>query len=139
LGDGTYVWYLGGNIAEEGARMTEEETLRFAQKEMREMFPLIDWADKEWATWAGDRAEPFDEKGQLPPGPHIHQRGQILIAWPTKLTFTPALADQVSQWLQEKSIVPKAQSSPPDLPQAPFGLYPWESASWVKTKKEDAV
>ncbi len=132
-GDPEYVWYLGGNVAEKAAAMTEEEAIVFARAEMQEMFPQIDWAEKEWATLAVDRAEPFDVKGQLPPGPFLHQRGRILLCWPTKLTFAPALADRVFDWLQGKDIQPVSKEAPPPLPQADIGLYPWEAATWRKS------
>ncbi|MBI1214378.1 MAG: FAD-dependent oxidoreductase [Alphaproteobacteria bacterium] len=130
-GQGGYVWYLGGAVAEEGAKMEEEETLRFAQKEMADIFPDIDWENKEWATWYGDRAEPFDAKGSLPPGPFLHQRGRILIGWPTKLTFAPALSDRVFDWLKDKDIRPLAKTAPPAaLQTADIASYPWEVATW---------
>lgn len=129
-GAGAQVWYLGGNLAEQGADMTDDEAIAFAQKEMREIFPDIDWSDKEWATWQGDRAEPFEEKGQLPTGPYIHQRGRILISWATKLTFAPALSDHVFNWLKDKDIAPLVKNDPPPLPQADIGSYPWETATW---------
>jgi hypothetical protein len=140
LGDGTYVWYLGGNVSEEGATRSEEGTLKFAKDMLEDMFPLIDWSDKLFATWAGDRAEPFDEKGHLPAGPHIHQRGNILVAWPVKLTFAPALADKVLDWLEGRDIKPLQQAPKkkgqkdtdalPPLPEAEEGLYPWETATF---------
>jgi glycerol-3-phosphate dehydrogenase len=139
LPSGGYVWYFGGNIAELGAKMTEEETIRFAKSEMKEMFPLIDWEDREWATWAGDRAEPFAEDGRIPPGPHIHQRGQVLIAWPVKLTFAPLLADKVLDWLKTREITPQAKTPPPDLPAAKIGGYPWERAKWVRLDDKEAA
>lgn len=129
---GEFVWYVGGAIAEEGAKMDEDETLAFAKKEMSEVFPDIDWDNKQWATWYGDRAEPYDEKGDLPPGPFVHQRGRVLLAWPTKLTFAPALSDRVFDWLKDKDIRPVARSEPPPLPSADIGGYPWESAKWKK-------
>lgn len=128
-----YVWYIGGNIAEEGAKMTEEETLKFAKAELEDVFPDIDWNDKEWATWAGDRAEPYDPAGDLPPGPFVQQRGKVLVCWPAKLTFAPALADHVFEWMQDKDIVPTAADKPPaELEPAEIGKYPWETARWKK-------
>ncbi len=128
-----YVWYLGGNVAEEAAGMDEDEALNFAQKELQDVFPDIDWNNKEWATWVGDRAEPYDTDGTLPPGPFVQQRGKILIAWPTKLTFAPALSDNVFEWLKDKDITPTAKDAPPaELPAAEIGTYPWEDAQWRK-------
>jgi hypothetical protein len=130
LGNGHYVWYLGGNLAEEGAKLTEAEALHFAKKEMQDIFPHLDWEQKEWASWCGDRAEPFDASGRLPPGPCIQQRGKILIAWPTKLTFVPALSDRIFDRLQEIGVMPTPKTAPPDLPETEIGPYPWEEAAW---------
>lgn len=129
---GGYVWYLGGNIAEKSAALDADAAIALARDEMKDIFPDIDWENKEWATWAGDRAEPYDASGQLPPGPHVHQRGRILIAWPTKLTFAPALSDRVIEWLKDKEIEPQGKDAPPDLPQAGIASYPWETAEWKR-------
>ncbi len=129
---GSYIWYLGGNIAEEGAKMTEAEAFSFAKKEMQEIFPDMDWDNKEWASWQGDRAEAFDSAGHLPTGPCIQQRGKILLAWPTKLTFVPALADSVFEWLQKSQIKPSPETTPPSLPAVEIGSYPWEEATWQR-------
>lgn len=127
-----YVWYLGGALAEAAAGMTEDEAIAHAQKEMAEMFPHIDWRAREWASWLGDRAEPFDEKGDLPPGPHIEQRGRIFIAWPAKLTFAPALADRIMEFVRARNVTPLFKTAPPDAPAAVIGSYPWELAAWKK-------
>ncbi len=129
---GEFVWYLGGAVAEQSATLTDDEAIKFAQKELQDVFPDIDWTTREWATWYGDRAEPFDAKGDLPPGPHVHQRGRVLMAWPTKLTFAPVLSDRVFDWLKDKDIHPVAKSGAPPLPTADVGSYPWEAATFRK-------
>lgn len=130
---GGYIWYLGGAVAEEAAKMDEPAALEFARKELQDIFPNIDWASRDWATWYGDRAEPFDAGGDLPPGPFIHQRGRVLLAWPAKLTFAPALSDHVFDWLKDKDIQPTIKKlKAPNLPEADIGSYPWESATWRK-------
>jgi glycine/D-amino acid oxidase-like deaminating enzyme len=129
-GDGGYVWYLGGGVAEKGVSMDEAAALRFAKKELNEIFPEVDWNGKEWATWYGDRAEPLDTRGELPSGPLVHMRGRVLIAWPTKLTFTPALSDRIFECLE--GVIPAATSAPPPLPTADIASYPWEVAAWQR-------
>jgi glycine/D-amino acid oxidase-like deaminating enzyme len=128
IGGGEYVWYLGGGVAEKGAKMDKAAALRFAASELEHMFPAIPWSDKEWATWYGERAEPIDENGRLPAAPVVRQWGCVLFAWPTKLTFVPALSDAVLG--RFKDIPPAAKSPPPPLPVAEVGAYPWEVASW---------
>lgn len=130
-GQGAYVWYLGGNVAELGCTMEEDEAIAFAKKELMDVFPDIDWNNKQWATWSGDRAEPWQENGHLPPGPFVHQRGRVLLAWATKLTFAPALSDRVFDWLRDKDIKPRGMENKiPPLPTADIGSYPWETATW---------
>jgi hypothetical protein len=128
MADGEYVWYLGGDIAEKAADMNEARALRFAKGELSEMFPGHDWGAKRWASWYGDRAEPLDPNGLLPDGPVVRQSGRILLGWPTKLTFAPALSDLVLARLQ--GVQASARSGPPDLPPASVGCYPWEEAAW---------
>jgi glycine/D-amino acid oxidase-like deaminating enzyme len=130
IGRDGYVWYLGGAVAETGANMDAASAVRFAADELKQIFPEIDWDQKEWATWHGDRAEPLDGSGHLPAGPVVHQFRQILMVWPTKLTFTPALSDLVLQRLE--GVTPAAQAPPPPLPAAGIGAYPWEVAKWRK-------
>jgi glycine/D-amino acid oxidase-like deaminating enzyme len=127
-GTGRYIWYLGGNVAEEGAGMDAADAVRFAKRELAQIFPGLDWSQKQWATWYGDRAEPLDAKGELPGGPWVHQHGRVLLAWPSKLTFAPALSDLVRARLE--NIKPGSNSAPPPLPPATVGLYPWEAAAW---------
>jgi glycine/D-amino acid oxidase-like deaminating enzyme len=129
---GGYVWYLGGALAEAAAALPEEEAIALALREMADLFPQVDWASKEWATWQGDRAEPHDPEGRLPPGPAVHQRGRVLLAWPAKLTFAPALGDRVLAVLEQHGIRPALDMPEIDWPQAAFGAYPWETATWRK-------
>ncbi len=130
LNEGEYVWYLGGAVAEAAASMTDNEAIAFAAQELAEMFPQVDWSTRQWATWVGDRAEPYDPDGRLPPGPTLHQRGRVLIAWPAKLTFAPALADQVLAALDQHRLKPYFDTPVLDWPQAGMGAYPWETATW---------
>ncbi len=132
LGKSEYVWYLGGSVAEAAAKMPEAEALRFAKKEMTEIFPHLDWENKEWAGWLGDRAEPFDAAGRLPPEPCIRQQGKILIAWPVKMTFVPDLSDKIFSWLRQQGIDPSSRTDAPPLQGAGIGSYPWEEAAWQR-------
>jgi len=127
---GSYVWYLGGNVAEKGAVLDELAALDFARKELAQIFPRVDWRAKEWATWLGDRAEPLDAKGRLPPGPSVAQHDRTLVAWPTKLTFVPALSDRILAVLAANNVPRSPRSAPPPFPPAKIGYYPWETAQW---------
>jgi glycerol-3-phosphate dehydrogenase len=133
-GDSQYVWYLGGDLAEKGVDKNDEEQIAFACRELQEMFPQVEWAAKDFAVWAGDRAEPYSDKGALPAGPYLYSSGRISVGWPTKLTFAPGFGDLVVDRVKELGISPAPQGSALPLPPAAIGQYPWEKAQWTKLK-----
>lgn len=133
LPSGGFVWYLGGAIADKVLSFTENEAIAFAKEEMLRLFPHLDWTGKKWATWSGTRAEAYTSTGRLPVGPVIQEFNSVLCVWPTKLTLTPQLGDQVLDWLARKKIQPKYCSSyfqSLNLPVPPLEMLPWEQAIW---------
>ena len=132
LSEGGYVWYLGGGLAEKSVSLSDSEAIIFAKKEMKEMFPEINWAGKEWATWYGVRAEAGNQDGRLGDGPAIQEYGNVIVAWPTKLTFVPAFSDEILMRIDSKNIEPRNNDIPPELPFPETGVFPWEDARWVK-------
>ncbi len=122
--DGALVWYLGGNLAETGVRRSNEDQIRAAKQEMTELFPWIDWTRADWATLLIDRAEPANPDRSRPDAPFFFTRSNATVCWPTKLTLTPLLADEVLAGL---SIDRNLPVSNPDLPLAPTAEPPWET------------
>jgi hypothetical protein len=136
LESGHYVWYLGGAIADEVLALSEYEAIKYTQKEMHELFSWIDWSGKSWATWLGTRAEAYSPNGRLPDGPVLQEYGNVLVAWPTKLTLTPLLSDQVFTRLAQRGVRPKYFE--PDLHTSNLGFppqanLPWDDANWKST------
>ncbi|MCB9988066.1 MAG: FAD-dependent oxidoreductase [Rhodospirillales bacterium] len=131
--DGTYIWYMGGNIAEKGAGMTNDEAISFADSEMRDLFPKINWDAVTWSSWEVDRAEAYDKSGHLPPGPQFREEKNAVLVWPTKMTFAPALGIKIDRIIARDGLAPSSVNNnalPFDPP--PMGLYPWENAEWKK-------
>lgn len=126
--EGKWVWYLGGEIAEKGAQMSDDATLQRAKEEMESIFPSVNWNEVEWACFAVDRAEPRDPKGQLPPEPRLLTKGNSIIAWPTKLVYAPLLADRVIESLPGLGIKPSPLTDFSSLPAAEVGQLPWQQA-----------
>ncbi len=125
--DDSWVWYLGGEIAEKGAALNPSETIERTAKEMRAIFPSVGWHTVEWACHAVDRAEPRDSDGRLPPEPYVMARGNTLVAWPAKLVYAPLLATRI---LASPSLMNiSSKTLPPSdfskLPQASPGCPPW--------------
>lgn len=131
--DGTQVWYLGGSLAEKGASLSSEELLANAKKELDELMPWVDLSEAQWATLAVDRAEPRQRNFARPDKAYASASEEcpnVLVAWPTKLTLSPNLADEVI------GLLPQQQSNPPtgnipDLPfltRPPLAPTPWDTA-----------
>lgn len=133
LSSGGYVWYLGGALADDTRSLCEDDAITYTKREMKEIFNHLDWGGKEWATWYCVRGEAYCQNGRLPRGPVVQEYGNVLVVWPTKLTLTPVLGDEVLTRLAEKRVLPKyvAQASaPPNLALPLLAFYPWEQADW---------
>lgn len=110
LQDGTYVWYLGGLVADRATELSDEDAIAFAADELRSLFPALDQRRIEWAAYSVDRAEAFNAEGLLPVGAVLKTDGNAAFAWPTKMTLAPALADKIFRWLADHE-VPKRSTS----------------------------
>ncbi len=106
--DGNTVWYLGGQIAEEGVKREAEEQIAVARKELMDLFPWLDFSGAEFASFRVDRAEPLQADGSRPDTAYVKEVENMMIAWPTKLAFAPKLADEVVAALQQSHIQPGA-------------------------------
>lgn len=124
--DGQRLWYLGGNLAETGVSRTEAEQLSFAQQELRDLFPWFDWRDATWRSFRVDRAEPLQRDHSRPDMPFCKRDANAILCWPTKLSLTPLLADEVIRALHDLPAGGLAEELPP-LPAPTIGLAPWES------------
>ena len=122
--DGDNVWYLGGNLAETGVGKSGEEQIEVAQREVKDLLPWIDIDNLSWTSFHIDRAEPAQENHSRPDFPFVHHSDNALVCWPTKLTLTPMLAEQVSHAI---SITPNLLAPPKyNLPLATVGISPWD-------------
>jgi len=64
-----------------------------------------------------------DTDGWMPDTPTLHKVGNVIYAWPTKLTFAPMLADSVFESLPAPS---RTHSDWSFLPDAPYSKAPWD-------------
>jgi hypothetical protein len=92
---GNTVWYLGGQLAEEGVTRSSPEQIAQAQAELVKLFPWADFSQAEWATKHIDRAEAQQTNNQRPDSSSVHTHGNVAVAWPTKLAFAPRLSAQL--------------------------------------------
>ena len=126
LGKGQMVWYLGGEIAEQGVGRSEKEQIRAAKKELHKLMPWMDFSACEWSVLAIDRAEPQMPDGSRPAEPAVFTQDNIITAWPVKLAMAPLMVDKIIQQLKQQDI--PANGRPVNIQGEPARTseLPWE-------------
>jgi glycerol-3-phosphate dehydrogenase len=129
--DGKSVWYLGGQLAENGATRSETEQIAAAKKELNTLFPWLDLSTATWASFFVNRAEPKQPDGKRPENSFVETHGNVITAWPTKLALAPVLADQIIDQLQQQNIQPSPTNNSTHflnihLEKPTVALPPWE-------------
>ena len=128
---GNVVWYLGGQLAEEGIHRTNEEQINKAKKELQVLMPWLEFSAMQWATLDISRAEPKQKDGQRPSTFFSYEENHIITTWPTKLALTPGLANDVLAQLEKQNLKKSGVSELPDFSHASFADLPWrEEDKW---------
>lgn len=113
--EGETVWYLGGEIAESGVGRESDAQIQSAQKLLTTLFPWVNFAEAEFHCFAIDRAEANVNNNYRPEDAYFTEESNVLVAWPTKLTLTPNLADNVTKHLAASGVVPSSAKTEQDL------------------------
>lgn len=128
---GNIVWYLGGQLAEDGIRRTREEQINEAKKVLKSLMPWLNFEFIEWATLNIDRAEPKQKEGQRPATSFYYEKDNIITTWPTKLALAPNLANDVLNELEKQNIKKSGITKLPDFIHAVVAELPWqEEEKW---------
>jgi len=103
---GEMVWYLGGEIAESGVGKDSKTQIYSARKLLTTLFPWINFEETEFHCFAIDRAEASVNNNYRPEDAYFIEESNVLVAWPTKLTLTPNLADNITKHFISSGVVP---------------------------------
>ena len=126
--DGKMVWYLGGEIAENGIDRDSASQIIEGKKELNALFPWVDFSDTEWATFFVDRAEPLQQGLIKPDCAYAHSEKNAIITWPTKLTLAPDLGDRVLTIIEQQGVTQnKYTNALSNFPHASIAVQKWES------------
>ncbi len=124
---GRPVWYLGGQLAEEGVGRSPAEQIAAAKTELATLFPWHDFGTCDWITLPVDRAE-VQAGGALPDDAFVEEHEGVITVWPTKLALAPEAAGRVEARLQADGIAPGGEQ--PDalrpLPHPKIAPLPWQ-------------
>ena len=126
------IWQIGGEIAE---RLAIEKNLAAARAaalvEIRRWLPRFDLARSEIAIYRAVRAEGRTAASRRPSGVHAQRVAPgMVVAWPTKLSMVPVLADEVFEIFQLDLKAPEGYDETPSWPTPNVARYPWEEAEW---------
>lgn len=124
--DGNVVWYLGGDLAEQGVERSDDAQLAAGRAELNKLFPWLDFSTAQLATLDVVRAEPRQQSLVKPDNAYARRDKNLIIAWPTKLTLAPDLGDRVMALVEESGLQKSAPITvPAELKQAPMGVPYW--------------
>lgn len=123
--DGNTIWYIGGDIAEQGVGKSALQLAQEAKVLLSTIMPWYPLPDLDWATHAINRAEPKQSALARPDTAFVESRHNIHIAWPTKLALAPDLADRVITQLQKQHLRAEHHDNAPLLPKASISPPLW--------------
>jgi len=125
--DNNVIWYIGGNIAEQGVGQSLAEITTKAQQLLAEILPWFELPELEWATHSVNRAEPKQSALTRPDTAFVESKNNVHIAWPTKLALAPDLTDSVIAELTKQNLQAGKHDAAITLPPAIMGQPLWDS------------
>lgn len=125
--DGSWLWYLGGQLATDGVGIGDALQAANARKELETCVPWLDWSKAHFSSLHIDRAEPKQQGGLRPDEAFVERHGPLVVAWPTKLSLVPDLGQQLMALLDPAAdIVDETNTANSlNLPRATLADEPW--------------
>lgn len=114
--DGEKVWYIGGEVADEGALRDERLQIEKVQKELKELLPWVDLRGGRYKTVKLDRILPAGDHFFRPDHAFVEQHGNNIVAWPCKITLAPNLGRQLLALLEKDNFQPRHPQPEEALP-----------------------
>ncbi len=129
---GGRIWYIGGQIAEDGVDWDEQTLIAQGRERLATALPWLDFSACAFAGFRIARAEPKTRFGHRPDAPVVREWGNLLFAWPSKLAFAPALAETIGQRVGHAAALNREDLAAAlkvlDVPDV--ATPPWEGAAW---------
>lgn len=122
------VWYIGGNIAENGVGKSFDHLTTEAADLLNNILPWFELPKLQWATHNINRAEPKQSTLSRPDTAFVESKNNVHIAWPTKLALAPELADKVIKKLINNGLIAGKHEEITGLPTAKISPILWNNA-----------
>lgn len=135
---GGMVWQVGGQISEDGVRMSPPELAAHARAELAACVPGLDLAGVEVASFRVDRAEAATASGQRPDDAQVLREGNVITVWPTKLALAPRASERAIEAMGLAGAGSKAAAdASPDVIDAFDALAGWPEPPVAPPRWED--
>jgi hypothetical protein len=132
---GNIVWYMGGQLAEEGVGKSDAELVLAAKNELADLIPWLKLKDAEWGVLEIDRAEIKKEGMTRPDSFSVEENNNVIAAWPTKMALSPALADTLLGLLESNAVTKSEDKLLPEWSSVEYADFPWnEDVCWQRGK-----
>ena len=133
---GRVVWQVGGQLAEDGVRLSPAALIDRAAAELAAAVPGLDLAGCEWATYRADRAEGA-AGGVRPDDAQLFTAGNVRVCWPTKLALAPVLAARLAAAVSQAGVSRRQPTLglPADWPRPAVAAVPWETCAWAPASR----
>ena len=136
--NGDIVWYMGGQLAEDGVNKSDIELIQAAKHELNELIPWLELKGAQWGVLEINRAEIKKAGTTRPDSFSIEQNEDVITAWPTKMALAPALADVLVEMVEEQGVECNADPSLPEWPEPEYADLPWDEATcWLPASEVD--
>jgi glycerol-3-phosphate dehydrogenase len=122
------VWYLGGDLAENGVDKNENAQIDEAKKLLKKLTPKLDLSHELiFSTHRINRAEPAQNTLTRPDDAFINNNNNIISGWPTKLALAPRFAEKVLA--ETHTNIKSTQANRIDLilPHPSIATFPWHN------------
>ena len=135
---GNIVWYMGGQLAEDGINKSDAEVIQATKNELNELIPWLELKDAEWGVLEINRAEIKKHGTTRPDSFSIENNKNLITAWPTKMALAPILADALFEIVDKENIKPDPDHSLPDWEQPIYADFPWNEENCWQSESESS-
>ena len=129
---GEVVWYLGGQLAEDGVDRSDDAQIEQAKAELSELIPWLDQSKCQWAILGIDRAEVKKPGTKRPDTFFVQLQDRVITAWPTKMALSPIMAERILELINNEKLSCVDAAELPSWPKPSYASLPWnEESRWL--------